>query len=297
MLMDNLIGQEAIKSQVRMQAEFCKQYNAVFPHTLLIASAGQGKSTMANAITELIGRPVVQAYCPSIQTPDDLLNLFKKPDGSWRESGFVAFFDEVHSLSLKLAEQLYTMMETFTYAENGVVKRCPKFTLIGATTEPHLMSKPLRDRFINQFVFEPYTNADMRKFIDSLGAAFVLGPAEDRIAQICGHTPRLVKAFMKKLHMYAVTNKIPCFTDKELTEYLVKTGYTPQGLTSLEDKYLKVLVDLKRAALSTIANALGMKQNMVSTIIEPSLIARGYVELGIGGRSLTDKAKEVYGVK
>ena len=293
MLMDNLIGQEAIKTQIRMQAEFCKKYNSLLPHTLLIASAGYGKSAYSDAIAELLGRPAIHIYCPTIQTEADLWAVLK-PNGKWFEPGTCVLVDELHSLSLKVAEQLYTMMETFTLAQNGVVTNVPKFTLIGATTEPHMMSKPLRDRFINQFVFEPYTDADIRCFIENMGAVFVMPSAENRIARICNHTPRLVKAFMRKLHMYAVLNNIDMVTSDKLTEYLTASGFTPDGLTPLEDKYMRILADQKKASLATMANLLGMKQNMVATIIEPVLITRGLLEMGVGGRVITEQGKMLY---
>ncbi len=295
MKIDNLIGQEAIKSQVRMQAEFCKQYNAVFPHTLLIASAGQGKTTMANAIAEIIGREIVQGYCPSIQTEEDLWALFRTKDGSWRKPGFILFLDEVHQLSLKMAEQLYTIMETFTLVTDGQVKPFPKFTLLAGTTEPHMMSKPLRDRFVNQFVFEAYTEEDMKNYIERLGAVMVLPSASRRIGRICNFTPRLVNGFMKKLHMYSRINKVSCVDNDILTKFLRDSGYTEHGLTQLEDKYMKVLAKQKKASLATISNLLSMKQSMVSTILEPALISRGLIELSCGGRVLTQTGYDLYG--
>lgn len=295
MRIDNLIGQAVIKQQVKLQAEFCHKFNGVFPHTLLIASAGQGKTTMANAIAELIGKPVVQAYCPTIKTSDDLMQLFKRQDGSWIQPGTVLFLDEIHALSLSVAEHLYTLMETFTLVEDGVSKPFPKFTLLAGTTEPHMMSKPLRDRFVNQFVFEAYTDDDMKEYITNLGYAIMLPTPCKRLAKIANYTPRIVNSFMKKLHMYSQVKKLPFIDDEHFTEFLRDNGYTPNGLTAMEDKYMRVLASQKKASVATLANLLGMKQSMVATIVEPSLLAKGLIELTYGGRSLTDEGYTMYG--
>lgn len=295
MQIDKLIGQHAIKQQVKLQAEFCKKYSAVFPHTLLIASAGQGKTTMANALAELIGRDFVQAYGPSIQTPTDVWSLFFRKDGSFIRPGTVVFIDEIHAIPTKLTELLYTLMETFTIIKDGKSLSVPKFTMLAGTTEPHMMSKPLRDRFVNQFVFVPYTEYDMIDYITNLGAAYVLPVTCCRIAKLCNYTPRLVNSLMKKLHMYCCVNKVSCVNDQVFTDFLVANGYTETGLTALEDKYMRVLAEAKKASISTLANLLGMKQSMISSIVEPSLLSRGLIELSYGGRTLTEEGQKMYG--
>ena len=302
MRLNELIGQYAIKQQAYSQLNYCRKTGNPFPHTLFIASAGQGKSSFANALAQEIGGQFVSVYGPSIQNEQDLNNIFFEKNGQcklWDNA--VIFLDEIHAIPMKAAEHLYTLMENFKVIRNGVAYDIPPFTLLAGTTEPHLMSKPLRDRFVNTFVFEPYTNQDVADFIrfNMRNDGFVwvnYVSLSEKIGKLCRYTPRLMKNLHTKMTIYC-TNKPDLqnmFVSTDWEPFLKSLGYNSIGLTTLEDKYMRVLGSFDKASLNTIANIMGLKPNMISTIIEPSLIASGYVELAFGGRHITEEGRKYY---
>ena len=294
MTLQELIGQNAIKNQVEMQVKYCKDTNSVFPHTLLIASAGQGKTTFANAIAGMLVDKCIQAYGPTIQTEQDLNKLFVDSNGEMIADGSVLFIDEIHAIPAKVAENLYTIMENFKLIKDGMAYAFPKFTLLAGTTEPQMMSKPLRDRFVNTFVFEPYTDKDVAKYVERDGRVWMDTNLYPSFGKLCKYTPRIMNSMLEKMRMFAYNKDHMFFSKEDWPEFLQSIGLTNDGLTALEDKYMVVLKQRGKASLSTLANLLGVKPNMVSCIIEPSLLAAGLIELAVGGRKLTELGSELY---
>ena len=70
-----------------------------------------------------------------------------------------------------------------------------------------------------------------------------------------------------------------------------------QGFDEMDIKYLEILFDAKHRALglSTIAAALSEDEGTIEDVIEPYLLANGYIEKTAKGRIVTDKAREALG--
>lgn len=294
MTLNELIGQNAIKNQVEMQVKYCKATHTVFPHTLLIASAGQGKTTFANAIAGMLVDKCIQAYGPTIQTENDLNKLFVDETGTMIPNGSVLFIDEIHAIPSKVAENLYTIMENFKLIKDGQAYAFPKFTLIAGTTEPQMMSKPLRDRFVNTFVFEPYNDKDVAAYVERDGRVWMNTLLYPAFGKLCKYTPRIMNSMLEKMKMFVYNKDHVFFDTQDWPEFLQSIGLTTDGLTAMEDKYMVILKGRGKASLSTMANLMGVKPNMVSCIIEPSLLSAGLIELAVGGRKLTDLGTEMY---
>jgi holliday junction DNA helicase RuvB len=88
---------------------------------------------------------------PAIEKPGDLAAILANS----LEEGDILFIDEIHRLSRQAEEHLYPAMEDFVMdivigqgpAARTVRLELPRFTLIGATTRPGLITAPLRSRF------------------------------------------------------------------------------------------------------------------------------------------------------
>ena len=294
MKINEIIGQKKIINQLMMQTKYYKEYRKTsFPHTLLIASAGQGKTTIAKALADILSDNFIEAYAPNLKTEEDMANLFVKNNRLIPENS-VIFIDEIHALSLKLTETLYTLMENFTLALEGESVSFPRFTLIAGTTEPQLMSKPLRDRFVNTFLFEPYTDEDMSRYIDNYKLNVKISKdVKPVFARLSKYTPRLMNSLLEKAGCYMYYNGITELGSNDIDGFLSYAGYTKDGLTELEKRYISILKDKGIVSVGNISNMLGLKENMVSTIIEPSLLSIGAIEITSSGRSLTEKGKQM----
>src|SRR5690606_4035121 len=88
---------------------------------------------------------------PAIEKPGDLAAIMTNS----LEEGDVLFIDEIHRLGRVAEEHLYPAMEEFKIdivlgqgpAARSIRLELPRFTLIGATTRPGLITGPLRSRF------------------------------------------------------------------------------------------------------------------------------------------------------
>lgn len=294
-----LVGQDNIKTQLSSQLTYCVKNKEPLPHSLLIASAGQGKTTFANAIMQIVpvlnkNAKTINVYGPSIQTKEDLLQIFVKNNQPNLLECSAVFIDEIHAIPYKILEMLYTIQENFSINLNDSKVSLPKFTLLGGTTEPQLLPKPLIDRFINVFTFEPYSEKQIVDMLWNNNYHIILDyEMLPQVAKICKYTPRLVQNFLVKARMYMKTKNWLYFDKKYLDAFLYSIGYNRFGLTPLEVKYLKILGQLEKASAKTLASILGLKTDMITSIIEPSLITAQLIELSIVGRKLTEEGKNL----
>ena len=71
------------------------------------------------------------------------------------------------------------------------------------------------------------------------------------------------------------------------------------GFDELDLKYLEILGSTKNRALglSTISAALSEDEGTIEDVIEPYLLANGYIERTAKGRIITAKSCEILGIK
>ena len=87
--------------------------------------------------------------------------------------GDVLFIDEIHRLNPAIEEVLYPAMEDYNLdlmigqgtAARSIKLELPKFTLVGATTRPGLITAPLRGRFGIVFHLDFYNIEDLQTII------------------------------------------------------------------------------------------------------------------------------------
>src|SRR5436309_6567092 len=112
---------------------------------------------------------------PVIEKPGDLAAILTN-----LQEGDVLFIDEIHRLAPAIEEVLYPAMEDYQLdimigqgaAARSIKLDLPKFTLVGATTRPGLITAPLRGRFGITFHLNFYTHEDL---------ATILRPSADTL--------------------------------------------------------------------------------------------------------------------
>jgi Holliday junction DNA helicase RuvB len=148
--LDEYIGQDKVKENLRILLQAAKQRNEAVDHILLYGPPGLGKTTLANIIANELNVAIKITAGPSIERPGDLAAIvtnLRKDD--------ILFIDEVHRLARPVEEILYPAMEDFALdlitgkgpSARSIRLKLPHFTLVGATTRYAMLSAPLRDRF------------------------------------------------------------------------------------------------------------------------------------------------------
>ena len=300
---EDYVGQEKIKSNLAIAIAAAKKRADVLDHVLFYGPPGLGKTTLAHIIAAQMGAAIKVTAAPMIEKAGDLAAILTN-----LQSGDVLFIDEIHRLSPAIEEVLYSAMEDFRLdiiigsgpAAQTIKIDIPQFTLIGATTRAGMISAPLRDRFGMQFRLQFYTHAELARIVQIASVKLGKESAADASAEIARRsrgTPRIALRLLRRIRDFAEVRDEGAISHDRAREGLEALGVDEQGFDEIDIKYLEILFDAKRRALglSTIAAALSEDEGTIEDVIEPYLLANGYIEKTAKGRIATDKAREALG--
>ena len=300
---EDYVGQEKIKSNLAIAIAAAKKRADVLDHVLFYGPPGLGKTTLAHIIAAQMSAAIKVTAAPMIEKAGDLAAILTN-----LQSGDVLFIDEIHRLSPAIEEVLYSAMEDFRLdiiigsgpAAQTIKIDIPHFTLIGATTRAGMISAPLRDRFGMQFRLQFYTHAELARIVQIASVKLGKESAADASAEIARRsrgTPRIALRLLRRIRDFAEVRDEGAISHDRAREGLEALGVDEQGFDEMDIKYLEILFDAKRRALglSTIAAALSEDEGTIEDVIEPYLLANGYIEKTAKGRIATDKAREALG--
>ncbi len=149
--LDEYIGQENVRKNLRISIEAAKARNESLDHVLFHGFPGLGKTTLSHIIAHEMGGSITATSGPVIEKQGDLAAILTS-----LQEGDVLFIDEIHRLNHAVEEILYSAMEDFQLdliigqgpGARTIKMELPRFTLVGATTRTGLLTPPLRDRFL-----------------------------------------------------------------------------------------------------------------------------------------------------
>ena len=142
---------------------------------------GLGKTTLAGILANEMSTSLVTTSGPAVERGGDLMGILTN-----LSDGDVLFIDEIHRLARVVEELLYPAMEDFAVnlvMDKGIHARSIKhrlnrFTLVGATTRPGMLSAPLRERFGIFHHLDFYSEPDLIRIVTR--SASILGAPLDR---------------------------------------------------------------------------------------------------------------------
>ena len=294
------IGQEQLKSTLRIAIDASILRKEPLEHTLLYGQPGLGKTTLAFLMARELNTKCKIANAPSIERPRDIVGLLLG-----LKEGEVLFIDEIHRLNRLTEELLYSAMEDFRLdltmgANRGA--RCrtinlPRFTLIGATTKLASISAPLRDRFGISQKIEFYTYDELKQIIVNFSRLINLNLDDEAsydLAKISRGTPRIALRLLRRVRDYAqVVQKTNTISVNLIKKALNSYQIDEKGLDSLDRHYLSFLNQNNiPTGLDSIAASLGDDSSMLEFVVEPYLIKIGFLIRTPRGRLLTDLGKK-----
>ncbi len=298
--LDEYIGQEQIKKNLKVFIEAAKKRNETLDHLLFFGPPGLGKTTLANIIANEMNANIKTISAPMLEKQGDLAAILTN-----LEDGDILFIDEIHRLKASIEEILYSAMEDFRLdivigsgpAAQTIKIDVANFTLIGATTRAGMLSNPLRDRFGMSFRLNFYNVEDLSLIIKLASKKLGFDIKSDAAAEIAKRsrgTPRIALRLLKRVRDFAEVEDKKII-DKNIAKYaLDELGINEYGFDELDIRFLKLLADAKKPlGLSTIAAALSEDENTIEEMIEPFLIANGYIEKTPKGRIATRKTYEI----
>ena len=299
--LDEYIGQERIKSTLKVFIHAAKSRGEALDHVLFYGPPGLGKTTLSGIIANEMGTRMKVTSGPAIEKPGEIAAIL-----NGLQEGDVLFVDEIHRLNRQVEEVLYPAMEDYAIdiiigkgpSANSIRLDLPRFTLIGATTRAGQLSSPLRDRFGVQLRLELYTTEELQRIV--MRSAALLGieiePSGAReIASRSRGTPRIANRMLRRVRDFAMVSHDGVITSEAADHALGKLEVDRLGLDAIDRRMLTAIVKNYGGGpvgLETLAATIGEEAVTLEDVYEPYLLQIGFLTRTPRGRCVTQLAYE-----
>ena len=305
MKLEEYIGQERVKSNLKVYIEAARNRKDVLDHVLLYGPPGLGKTTLASIISNEMGTNLKVTSGPAIEKPGEMAAILNNLN-----EGDVLFVDEIHRLNRQVEEVLYPAMEDFAIdivigkgaSARSIRLDLPHFTLVVATTRAGLLTAPLRDRFGVVSHLEFYTTEELERIIRR--SAQVLGVEIDEegaheLARRSRGTPRLANRMLKRVRDFAQVRYDGRIT-REVADYALNLmDVDKDGLDRNDRLILSTIINKfggGPVGIETIAAAVGEDAGTLEDVYEPYLVQNGFINRTPRGRMASVHAYDCLGI-
>ena len=303
--LDEYIGQEKVKSNLRVFIEGAKKRGEPLDHVILHGPPGLGKTTLAAIIANEMGVMMRKTSGPAIEKPKDLAALLTNLN-----ENDILFIDEIHRMNRAVEEILYPAMEDRQIdiiigqgpVATSICLELKNFTLVGATTRSGQLSSPLRDRFGIDLKLELYTPNDLKKIIVRSAGILNVDIEPDGAMEIASRsrgTPRIANRLLRRVRDFAQVYGDGTITKELANDALLRLEIDHCGLDSIDRRLLKSIIDNYGGGpvgLDTIAATVNEESVTIEDVYEPYLMQQGFLTRTPRGRCVTRKAYEHLGI-
>ncbi len=304
-LLENYIGQEKAKSNLKIYIEAAKQRGESLDHVLFYGPPGLGKTTLAGIIANEMSVNMKVTSGPAIEKPGEMAAILSN-----LKEGDVLFVDEIHRLNRQVEELLYPAMEDFAIdivigkgaAAKSIRLDLPKFTLVGATTRAGMLTPPLRDRFGVVSRLEFYTSDELKDII--CRSAVVLkvdidGEGAYELARRSRGTPRLANRLLKRVRDFAQV-KYDGHITKEVADFALDLLEVDKlGLDNMDRAIILAMIEKFNGGpvgIETVAATLGEDPGTIEEVYEPYLVQNGLILRTPRGRMVSGLGYRHFGL-
>ena len=303
--LSDYVGQEKIKSTLKIYIEAAKSRGEALDHVLFYGPPGLGKTTLSGIIANEMGSRLKVTSGPAIEKPGEIAAILNN-----LQEGDVLFVDEIHRLNRQVEEVLYPVMEDYAIdimigkgaSARSIRLDLPKFTLVGATTRAGMLTAPLRDRFgvVNRLEF--YTEKELQTIImrsaDVLGVEIEPNGALEMAKRSRG-TPRLANRLLKRVRDFAQVKYDGVITEEVAMYALDLLEVDRYGLDHIDRNILLTIIEKFQGGpvgLDTLAASIGEDSGTIEDVYEPYLLKNGFIQRTPKGRVVTEFAYHHLGI-
>ena len=304
--LEDYIGQEKVKRNLKVYIEAAKERGDSLDHVLFYGPPGLGKTTLAGIIANEMGTHLKVTSGPAIEKPGEMAAILNN-----LQEGDVLFVDEIHRLNRQVEEVLYPAMEDYEIdimigkgaTARSIRLELPKFTLVGATTRAGLLSAPLRDRFGVVSHLEFYSVKELETII--IRSASVLNVDIDtkgahELARRSRGTPRLANRLLKRVRDFAQVKYDGRITGEVADYALNLLDVDKDGLDRNDRLILQTIIGKfggGPVGIETLAASIGEDSGTLEDVYEPYLIQNGFINRTPRGRIAPPAAYANLGVE
>ena len=304
-MLEDYIGQEKAKENLRIFIQAAKLRGESLDHVLLHGPPGLGKTTLAGIIANEMGVNMRITSGPTIEKAGDLAALLTN-----LQENDILFVDEIHRLNRAVEEILYPAMEDYAIdiiigkgpSANSIRLDLPRFTLIGATTRSGQLTAPLRDRFGVNLRLELYTPSELQKIVERSAGILDIGIEESGAAEIASRsrgTPRIANRLLRRVRDFAQVTANGVITREVADAALSRLEVDHMGLDNLDRRMLSAIIEYYNGGpvgLETLAATINEESVTLEDVYEPYLLQQGFLTRTPRGRCVTQRAYEHLGV-
>ena len=303
--LDEYIGQDSVKSNLRILLEAALKRGEALDHVLLYGPPGLGKTSLSLIIAAEMQANIKMTSGPAIEHAGDLASIL-----TTLEERDVLFIDEIHRLSRVVEERLYSAMEDF--ALDLVIGKGPSarsmrlplkpFSVVGATTRLSALTAPLRDRFGAIYRLDYYDEQALQQILRRSARILRVDMREDgcdEIARRARGTPRIANRLLRRVRDFAEVRADGVITADVARTALTALEVDERGLDRTDRTLLQTIIqkfDGGPVGLETLAASTSEEADTVEDVYEPYLLQLGFIARTPRGRVVTRLAYEHLGL-
>lgn len=302
--LEDYIGQEKIKDSLRVYMEAARMRGDALDHVLFYGPPGLGKTTLAGIIANEMGTSLKVTSGPAIEKPGEIAAILNN-----LQEGDILFVDEIHRLNRQVEEVLYPAMEDYAIdivigkgaTARSIRLELPKFTLVGATTRPGMLTAPLRDRFGVVGHLDYYSVPELKLIIERTAERLRVRIDEKGASELARRsrgTPRLANRLLKRVRDFAMVKYDGEINAAVAADALDILEVDQFGLEKLDRDILETMI-VKfgggPVGLDTLSSSIGEDPGTIEDVYEPYLLKTGFIIRTPRGRMVTEAAYEHLG--